>query len=87
MTHQPMYQPHEIAFAETVVSDKGHALEWHVVLSKSFQHRSFELVPGRHHSIVLLLSAFSLTWFKAIGSVRDPMSNNSGEQPIGETAA
>ena len=62
-------------------------VEWHVVLPKSFQHCSFELVPWFHHSIILLLSAFSLARFKAIGSVSNPMSNDSGEQPIVETAA
>jgi hypothetical protein len=62
-------------------------IEWHVVLPKCFQHCSFELVPWFHHSIVLLLSAFSLARFKAIGSVSDPMSNDSGEQPIIEPAA
>ena len=67
--------------------DTGHALEWHVVLPKSLQHCSFELVPWLHHSIVLLLSAFSLAWFNAIGSVSDPMSNDSVEQPIVEAAA
>ena len=46
----------------------GHALEYYLVLPNSFQQFSFELVPRLHHSIVLLLSAFSPAWFKAIGS-------------------
>ena len=62
-------------------------MEWHVVLPNSFQHFTFELVPGFHHSIVLLLPAFSLPWFKAIGSIGDSMCSNSVEQLIVETLA
>src|SRR6476619_1325872 len=70
-----------------IPTDTGHALEWCVVLPKSFQHFSFELVPRLHHSIVFLLPAFSLAGFKAIGSVRDPMRNDSIKQPIVESSA
>ena len=65
----------------------GGRVEWHVVLPRSLQHCSFELVPWLHHSIILLLSAFSLAWFNAIGSVSNPMSDDSVEQPIVEAAA
>jgi hypothetical protein len=47
----------------------------------------FELIPWLHHSIVFLLPAFSLTWFKAIRSVSNPMSSDGVEQPIIECSA
>ena len=60
-------------------------VEWCVVLFKSFQHFTFELIPRLHHTIVLLLSAFSLTWFEAIGSIGDSMCRHSVEQLIVES--
>jgi hypothetical protein len=66
-------------------ANTGHALEWCVVLPNSFQHLSFELVPWLHHSIILLLSAFSLPWFEAIGSIGDSMCRHSVEQLIVES--
>jgi hypothetical protein len=47
----------------------------------------FELVPRLHHSIVLLLSAFSLPWLKAIRAIGYAMSYDSIEQAIVEAAA
>ena len=61
------------------------ALEWCVVLPNFFQHFSFELVPWLHHSIVLLLSAFSLSRFEAIWSIGDSMRRHSVEQLIVES--
>ena len=55
------------------------ALEWHVDLLNSLQYFTFEFVSGFHHSIIFLLSAFPLTWFKAIRSVGNSMSGNSVE--------
>jgi hypothetical protein len=55
------------------------ALEWHVVLSKSFQDIAFDLVPRLHHAIILLLSAFSLPRFKAIGSIGNVVGSNGIE--------
>src|SRR5258705_10357098 len=67
-------------------TDSGRFVEWCVVLPKSFQHFVFELVPRLHHSIVFLLSAFSLTWFEAIGSVSNPMSSDGVEQLVVESS-
>ena len=61
-------------------SSTGHALEWHLVLLKSFEHITFDFVPWLHHSIVFLLPAFSLARFKAIGSIGDSMSGDGIEQ-------
>ena len=63
----------------------GRFVEWCVVLPKSFQHFSFELVPRLHHSIVFFLPAFSLAWLEAIGPVGDSVSSDSVEQLIVES--
>ena len=58
----------------------GRFVEWHVDLGKSFQHFTFDLVSGFHHSIVFLLSSFSLAWFKAIWPICDTMCCDGIEQ-------
>ena len=58
---------------------KGHALEWCEVLPKSFQHFTFEFVSRFHHSVVLLLPAFSLSGFKTIGLIDYTMCRNCVE--------
>jgi hypothetical protein len=69
-----------------LTSAQGRTVEWHVDLPNSFEHLSFELVSRLHHSIVLLLPAFSLPWFKSIGSIGDAMSSDSVKQLIVETS-
>ena len=59
------------------LSDPGHALEWHLVLFNSFQHFMFELVPRLHHSVVLLLPAFPLSWLEATGPIANSMRGHS----------
>ena len=61
-------------------------VEWHVVLPKSFEHLSFELVSRLHHSVVFLLPAFSLPWLEAIGPIGDSMSSDSLKQLVVETS-
>jgi tetratricopeptide (TPR) repeat protein len=63
-------------------SDNPQWVEWHVVLRKSFEHLTFEHVPGLHHSIVLLLPTLSLSWFEAIRSVGNSMGSHSVEQLV-----
>ena len=85
----PSPEPHVgrplVLAAPTALRRTGRTVEWCVVLPNSFQHLSFELVPWLHHSIVLLLSAFSLTWFEAIGSIGNSMCRHSVEQLIVES--
>ena len=61
-------------------SDSGHALEWHLVLLKSFEDITFDVVPWLHHAIVFLLSAFSHARFKAIGAVGNGMGCDGIQQ-------
>ena len=65
-------------------TDRGHALEWHVVLFKSIQNIAFHFVPGLHHTIVFLLSAFSLARFEPTGSVGHTMSGHGIEELLVE---
>ena len=69
---------------ESSQTAKGRTVEWCVDLFNSFQHFTFEFVPGLHHSIVFLLPAFSLSWLKAIRPVSDSMSSDSVEQLLVE---
>ncbi len=68
-------------------TDRGHALEWHLVLVKSFQDIAFDLIPGFHHSIVFLLPTFSQARFKPIGSIGNAMSCDGVEQLLEEAVA
>ena len=61
------------------ISDRGHAHEWHVDLSKSFEYIAFNVVSRFHHAIVLLLSTFALPRFKSVGAIRDAVGGDSVE--------
>ena len=90
VSHEPIPPGKEFTykFAATPAGTHWyHSHEWHVVLPNSFQHFTFELVPGFHHSIVLLLPAFPLPRFKAIGSIGHSMRGDSVEQLAVETLA
>ena len=67
-------------FSASPVTDFGRFVEWHLVLFKSFEDITFDLVPGLHHAVVFLLSAFSEARFKAIGAVGNSMRCDSIEQ-------